>query len=1536
MLRNAEIGASARSSRVGGRRRRHPLGIFAALAIVLGAVAPITLATGIGTAAAAQCSNTQPNCAPTDVQFFQPGTYNLGGLRVCGIESSYAPMASFNVDAYHDDPENLHGTNEGNYVNSESFRFDPAQNTSLQSGDTVTIGLPHPVEPYNGGGSVLPGASASDGLTLEQQNSTIQTFYDGNSPDTYFVEVTLAGIGAGEHVELNAFNPYNPPNIGNGPGPNISNQTGTQFQQWNGSAFVNGNASNTDGSGTAYFLVQDGSNQETVTLGATDYTDSPAQGILQTATVDFNGGTPGSTVSSSPCNGFTANAPSFSSSSGGTYLLVVNGTGYILPSVTVTQASGSEVATFTVPVGVPPVQAGQQATLVVLDATSPPGQGTPSNPLASPNTPYPPSAFSVQTSEDAVPGYPQTAPVFQADASNNIPDYPVEGFYSTLTTSAPSATVGSSSPLTATATYRDFWNNPVNKKQAVIFQSSSTGHASVTPQTPPTSGQYPETGSDGTVTYAVSDTCAETVNLRSTDVDDHVNAQDPLNQQVTFTAAASVPPDGTTVPTTCGTPTVHSSVAVSYNSVTTPQGTPAPVPADGTSTALVTVTLGDQFGNADSCDQVVLSPAAKSMHAQITPLAPTNPCGSSTSGPGYSDVNGVAKFLVSDATAEQVVLGVSDTTVISVWPGTSANPQDVAEIHFEGADAGQSTVVASSGTAPADGQPAATVTVTLQDAAGQALQGKHVTLAACTNNPAPTCTTDPTTTITAASSTTDANGQEVFNIANSATALPHTSYFQATDTTDSVVVTATASIQFTQGGASLAASPATVVADGIGTTTLTFTAQDTHGNPIPGANVSVAASPSSGATVSGAQPTNFSGQASFTASDTAAGPVQFTATAVYPAPDAAHCIGLFNFGVCTATAVVNVRFVAQPQTFTVNASPSTGIPADGIASSTVTVTALDSHGNPIAGLPVTLTDVGNSGVIGPNVFVTSANGIATFSVSDTVAETVTLTAGYYEVNQSSGTVQRATGCGVSGCQATATFVPTESQASTVTANPGSVPADGHTPITVTVTLLSGTLTPLSGHSVTLTTGSSTTVVTPGTVGGRTNGSGVVTFTVTDSVPENLNVYATDLTTGAIINQMPAVSFVATELQLSTVVAVPTSLPASGPPGNPDTSVVTVTVIGPNCLNSLSGHTISLSTPSGTAHLSGAAVTNGSGAATFTLTDTAIETDHLTATDQSCGVVFQHTADVTFTAGEQNQSTVIVSASSTPAQGPGATLTVTLLGPTDAPLSGRTVTVPSVGGATVTPLSYPGYGPGVTNAAGQAQFTLTDNTVEVLTFAAYDGASELDQTATVSFTANEANQSTLGANPPSLPAGGPTTTVTVTLTTGGGLPITGDVVSLSATTQTVSISPAQATTNALGQATFTVGDSAVETAVLTALDRTTGVGIYQKLSIGFFANEQNQSTATVTPTILPVKKTATLTVTLRGPTDLPLVGHTVTLGTGSSSTKVTVLTSGGKTNSSGVIQFSVTDTLPQTLTITVTDTTTGVTLYKTVALSFTKA
>jgi hypothetical protein len=149
----------------------------------------------------------------------------------------------------------------------------------------------------------------------------------------------------------------------------------------------------------------------------------------------------------------------------------------VVPAVQTSSSAGVESATLTVPAGVP------HTTGAVLYALCRPGEGTPGDPARA----YAADNFSISTSEDPVAGFPTTAPTFQANRPVDFVDPS-----STLTTSAPTATVrtGSAATLGATTTLRDLYNNPIIAKQVSIYPALGPlgGHVVATPQSYPSNG----------------------------------------------------------------------------------------------------------------------------------------------------------------------------------------------------------------------------------------------------------------------------------------------------------------------------------------------------------------------------------------------------------------------------------------------------------------------------------------------------------------------------------------------------------------------------------------------------------------------------------------------------------------------------------------------------------------------------------------------------------------------------------------------------------------------------------------------------------------------------------------------------------------------------------------------------------------------------------------------------------------------------------------------------------------------------------------
>ncbi|MHB8877024.1 MAG: Ig-like domain-containing protein, partial [Myxococcaceae bacterium] len=149
----------------------------------------------------------------------------------------------------------------------------------------------------------------------------------------------------------------------------------------------------------------------------------------------------------------------------------------------------------------------------------------------------------------------------------------------------------------------------------------------------------------------------------------------------------------------------------------------------------------------------------------------------------------------------------------------------------------------------------------------------------------------------------------------------------------------------------VSASPSSVTADGVATTSVTITVNDAQGNPIAGLPVTLAASGTGNLLVQPTALTDPAGLATAALASTRAEAKTLFAT------------------VGTSLSIVQqpaVTFVAGPPSAgasTVVASPSTGVPADGIASSAITVTVLDAFLNPVQGQPVTLTVSGSGNLL---------------------------------------------------------------------------------------------------------------------------------------------------------------------------------------------------------------------------------------------------------------------------------------------------------------------------------------------------------------------------------------------------------------------------------------------------------------------------------------------------------------------------------------------------------------------------------------------
>jgi kumamolisin len=203
------------------------------------------------------------------------------------------------------------------------------------------------------------------------------------------------------------------------------------------------------------------------------------------------------------------------------------------------------------------------------------------------------------------------------------------------------------------------------------------------------------------------------------------------------------------------------------------------------------------------------------------------------------------------------------------------------------------------------------------------------------------------------------------------------------------------------------------------------------------------------------------------------------------------------------------------------------VPADGTSNAYLVVRSWDAMGNIVAGHMVTIA-------ASPGAHVTisavpsSQDGIAIFSVSDSTAETVTFSA----TDLTAGiTLLTARSVG---------FTVPPATAGGILASPSSVPADGSSSSTITITLKDALNQPTPGKQISLSQGTGHSIIT-GPNPAVTDANGQIQFTATDNVSETVTYTAIDVTDGNLpVPGSAAVTF--TGGSTSCVTSAPTPAP----------------------------------------------------------------------------------------------------------------------------------------------------------------------------------------------------------------------------------------------------------------------------------------------------------------------------------------------------------------------------------------------------------
>jgi hypothetical protein len=392
----------------------------------------------------------------------------------------------------------------------------------------------------------------------------------------------------------------------------------------------------------------------------------------------------------------------------------------------------------------------------------------------------------------------------------------------------------------------------------------------------------------------------------------------------------------------------------------------------------------------------------------------------------------------------------------------------------------------------------------------------------------------------------------------------------------------------------ISATPTSIVANAISTSTITVQLKDQYGNNQTSSGGAVALASSLG-TVGSVTDNTDGTYSAVLHSGTAAGTATITGT----------------LGGSSITDDATVAFTAWTATHLVFGTQPTNVAAGTIIP--VTVAIKDDEGNTVTTSSASVSLALSSQTLYGTTPVTAVNGVATFSDLQVVR------VGTYTLTASSGSLTGATSNSFSISAATLNPAMT-----LISASPeGGLLADGSHPSTITVTARDTYANGLSGVTVAVSaTGTGNTILPPSST---TDASGVTTATLASTKAESKTVSAT--VNGSAITNTATVVFIAggVSASASTVVASPTTVTANGVA----TSTITVTVTDASG-NPLQGQGVVL-TATGTGNtFAQPGVTDASGVTTGTIASTVAESKTVTAT--AGGVALNTKPVITFSAG----------------------------------------------------------------------------------------------------------------------------------------------------------------------------------------------------------------------------------------------------------------------------------------------------------------
>ena len=478
---------------------------------------------------------------------------------------------------------------------------------------------------------------------------------------------------------------------------------------------------------------------------------------------------------------------------------------------------------------------------------------------------------------------------------------------------------------------------------------------------------------------------------------------------------------------------------------------------------LLTATIQDAAGNTVTSDSSTVV-----AFAQVSGVGTVTGSGNDTVASGIA-IKTITGVLAGSATIEATATGLTTGTLgaFTIVHGAATQIQ----------------LTESGSNASGDNH---TLTATIRDAAGNAVTSDNSTVVAFAK-------TGGAGTVTGLGNATAAGGIATKVVVNAASGQIDLDAQAAGLTTGTAIYTITPGSASTA-TSTISASPTSIVANGASTSAITVQLKDAAGNDLAGSGGTVALGLTGTGSLSAVTDNSDGTYSAMLTSPTAVGSGTVT--------------GTLNAAALAATAGVTYTHGSATQiTLTESGSIVAG------NAHTLTATIRDANGNTVTsdnstlvafaktGGPGTVTGLGNA---------TASNGVGTKIVTNRLAGQIDLDA-------------QAAGLTTGTTSYTITIGPVSPAASdsAVVAAPTTVYANGTDSATITVTLRDAGGNGVAGKAVTLAQGAGGSTISGG---GSTNGSGVVTFSVTDASVEPVTYTATDTTDSITLTDDATVDF----------------------------------------------------------------------------------------------------------------------------------------------------------------------------------------------------------------------------------------------------------------------------------------------------------------------------------------------------------------------------------------------------------------------------